>query len=415
MQFLSKLARSRARISAFSAVSAAALLSFAPANAEEADGATGVLEEIVVTASRRGTSDILTTPLSITALDGEDVEKYAIRDLNDIAVSVPGLSSGTVSAFKSAQFAMRGVSETTIILYKESPVGVTLDDFVVPHIQTSNLEMFDIERVEVLRGPQGTLFGKNTTGGVINVRTKRPVLGENSVDVRAQLGEFGTRKGNIALNLAAGENLAFRFAGMQLDSDGYYENNATFGPLGAVAPVDPAYSGLSGRGDGSDLGGDEAIGNLKSGLIDRPSTVRSTLRPTPFRRANPAAVVDNGGALPAAAEKKACDRECCEKGSRRFWDGIDRRPARAGRSQPVNLLGSKEVASAAHTVPVGDLDAVHPFGAAAVLAVPKRDAGDVLRGWERQRVKLLWRCHVGVRMPPVGATGGSDDVIDATV
>lgn len=217
------------------------------------------LEEVVVTASRRGASDILTTPLSITALDGEEVEKFAVRDLNDIAKSVPGLSAGTVSAFKSAQFAMRGVSETTIILYKESPVGVTLDDFVVPHIQTANLEIFDIEAVEVLRGPQGTLFGKNTTGGVINVRTKRPVLEENSLDVRAQFGEFGTRKGNLALNLSAGETLAFRFAGMQLESDGFYENNAAYGPLGGVAPVDPAFAGLSGRGDGRDLGGDDVF------------------------------------------------------------------------------------------------------------------------------------------------------------
>lgn len=217
------------------------------------------LEEVIVFATRRGNSDILTTPVSMTALDGEDVEKFAVRDLNDIAKSVPGLSAGTVSAFKSAQFAMRGVSETTIILYKESPVGVTLDDFVVPHIQTANLEVFDIESVEVLRGPQGTLFGKNTTGGVINVRTKRPVLGENSLDIRAQAGDFGTRKGNLAINLSAGETLAFRFAGMQLESDGYYENNASYGPLGAVAPVDPAFAGLSGQGDGSDLGGDDVF------------------------------------------------------------------------------------------------------------------------------------------------------------
>lgn len=231
----------------------------ASAIAEESASSATVLEEVVVTASRRGSSDILTTPLSITALDGEEIEKFAIRDLNDIAKSVPGLSSGTVSAFKSAQFAMRGVSETTIILYKESPVGVTLDDFVVPHIQTANLELFDIEAVEVLRGPQGTLFGKNTTGGVINVRTKRPVIGENSVDVRAQAGDFGTLKGNLALNLSAGDTLAFRFAGTYLESDGFYENNATYGPLGGVAPVDPAYTGLSGRGDGRDLGGDDVF------------------------------------------------------------------------------------------------------------------------------------------------------------
>ena len=195
--------------------------------AQESSGGGPVLEEVMVTATRRGEADILSTPVSMTALDGDDVLKYAIRDLNDIAVSVPGLSSGTVSAFKSAQFAMRGVSETSIILYKESPVGVTLDEFVVPHIQTSNLEMFDIESVEVLRGPQGTLFGKNTTGGVINVRTKRPELEENSLDLRLQLGDFGTRKANAALNVAMGENLAFRFSGMLLKSDGFYENTAS--------------------------------------------------------------------------------------------------------------------------------------------------------------------------------------------
>ncbi len=232
---------------------------FAQDATDDAGESAGILEEVLVTATRRGDANIMTTPLSITALSGDEVEKYALRDLNDVAVSVPGLSSGTVSAFKSAQFAMRGVSETTIILYKESPVGVTLDEFVVPHIQTSNLEVFDIETIEVLRGPQGTLFGKNTTGGVINVRTKRPVLEENSVDMKVQLGDFGTRKGNMALNFAAGETFAFRFAGTYLKSDGYYKNNATFGPLGTPVPVDPTWAGLSGAGDGRDLGGDDVF------------------------------------------------------------------------------------------------------------------------------------------------------------
>ncbi len=225
------------------------------------DEMDAVLEEVMVTASRRGDEDIMTTPISITALDGETVQNFAIRDLNDIAVSVPGLSSGTVSAFKSAQFAMRGVSETTIILYKESPVGVTLDEFVVPHIQTSNLEMFDIESVEVLRGPQGTLFGKNTTAGVINVRTKRPVLEENSIDARLQLGDFGTTKFMSALNFSAGETLAFRFAGMWLESDGYYRNTAAYGPIGeGVIPFNTVeYAGQAGAGDGRRLGGDDVF------------------------------------------------------------------------------------------------------------------------------------------------------------
>ncbi len=223
--------------------------------------AAGVLEEVTVTATRRGEADIMTTPVSMTKLVGDEVEKFALRDLNDIAVSVPGLSSGSVSAFKSAQFAMRGVTETTIILYKESPVGVTLDEFVVPHIQTSNLEVFDIESIEVLRGPQGTLFGKNTTGGVINVRTKRPVLEENSAQVQLQYGSFSTKKANVAFNFAAGETVAFRFAGMYLKSDGYYKNNAPYGPIGqTVLPFNTEkWLGATGVGDGSDIGGDDVF------------------------------------------------------------------------------------------------------------------------------------------------------------
>ncbi len=218
-----------------------------------------VLEEILVTATRRGETDIMNTPLAITALSSGDVEKLEMRDLNDIAVAVPGLSAGSISAFRSASFAMRGVSETTIIVYKEAPVGVTLDDFVMPHIQTSNLEMFDIEAVEVLRGPQGTLFGKNTTGGTINVRTKRPDLEQGNVDVRLSYGEFDTKKATVALNFPATDTLAFRFAGMYLESDGYYNNGASYGPLGGVAPVDPAFTGQTGTGDGRDLGGDDVF------------------------------------------------------------------------------------------------------------------------------------------------------------
>jgi iron complex outermembrane receptor protein len=230
-------------------------------NLPETDPDSTVLEEVTVTATRRGETDIMTTPVSMTKLSGKEVEKYALRDLNDIAVSVPGLSAGTVSAFKSAQFAMRGVSETTIILYKESPVGVTLDEFVVPHIQTSNLEVFDIESIEVLRGPQGTLFGKNTTGGVIVVQTKRPVLEENSAEVQLQYGSFDTKKANMALNFAIGDTVALRFAGMYLNSDGYYKNNASYGPIGeTIAPFNTVkHLGATGAGDGSSIGGDDVF------------------------------------------------------------------------------------------------------------------------------------------------------------
>ncbi len=220
------------------------------------DSEEAVLDEIMVTASRRSSQDIMTTPASITAITEKAVERYAPHDLNDIGSMVPGLSSALGSGgFKQASFAMRGVAESTIIIYKESPVGVTLDDFVMPSIQSSNLEMFDIEAIEVLRGPQGTLFGKNTTAGVINVRTKRPDMNETSVDVRLSYGSFDTKKATVAINIPLIDDvLAFRAAGMYMKSDGYYKNGATYGPLFAGLP---GVGGTSVAGDGRSLGGDD--------------------------------------------------------------------------------------------------------------------------------------------------------------
>jgi len=244
-----------------------------PVTSQAQEDSGAVLEEIMVTATRRGESDIMTTPLAITALTGEEIELFPVRDLNDVAVLVPGLSSGSVSGFNSSQFSMRGTTETTIILYKESPVGVTLDEFVVPVLQTSNLEMFDIESIEVLRGPQGTLFGKNTTGGVINVRTKQPVLGEKSGEARVEFGDFGTQKANLALNFG-NDTVAFRFAGMYLKSDGYYKNGAVYGPIA----MNSEHDGESGAGDGRDLGGNDVFSSRAKLLWSPNEDVNLTLQ-----------------------------------------------------------------------------------------------------------------------------------------
>ena len=91
-----------------------------------------------------------------------------------MALLTPNFSAAQITGFNAAGFAMRGASQTDILVYWEPPVGVIVDDFVVPHMQTQLLDPYDIEMVEVMRGPQGTLFGKNTTAGVVNVRTKRP-------------------------------------------------------------------------------------------------------------------------------------------------------------------------------------------------------------------------------------------------
>jgi iron complex outermembrane receptor protein len=234
------------------------------------------LEEILVTATRRAEgTPIQTTPVAVTAITADDIDRMVPRDLLAVAVESPNVVAGKQPGFNSANWAIRGVGQASIILYFESQVGTTVDDFVIPHIQTANLEMLDIDSVEILRGPQGTLFGKNTTGGVINVRTNRPELGQGSLDVRGRVAEFGRTDTQAVLNIPLGEQAAFRAAAMYLKSDGYFKNGAAYGPVvtlcatgtglpcGAV-PDDgvtniPGITGTSGQGDGSDIGGDDVF------------------------------------------------------------------------------------------------------------------------------------------------------------
>jgi iron complex outermembrane recepter protein len=226
--------------------------------------AEAVLEEVLVTATRRGDVALRTTPVAVTALTGREVDNLAPRDLGDIAVMVPNFSAGQPAGFNAASFAMRGVGQTAIIVYADSHVGVTVDDFVVPHVQTQLLEMFDIEQIEVLRGPQGTLFGKNTTGGVVNVRTRKPELDTWNVDARGKIGSYGRHEGRLALNVPVGDQLALRLAGVYLNSDGYFRNGKTYGPVVAFTPNHPNL-GDTGGGDGSRVGGDDSFsGRLKA-------------------------------------------------------------------------------------------------------------------------------------------------------
>ncbi|MBC6402705.1 MAG: TonB-dependent receptor [Hyphomonadaceae bacterium] len=222
-------------------------------------------DEIVVTATRRGdATNLLKTPVAVSAFNAEAVEAFAPRDLQDIAVMTPGLSPGNAAGFRSANFAMRGVAETSIIVYKENPVGVIIDDFVVVDAQTQDLELFDIEQIEVLRGPQGTLFGKNTTAGAVTVRTKRPRLDEADLEAQASYGSFGTAEAKVALNLPiAADTFGIRAAGMYRTSDGYYRNGYRFGPIPGF--INASIAGLSGTGPGERIGGDDVFsGRLKA-------------------------------------------------------------------------------------------------------------------------------------------------------
>lgn len=233
------------------------------------------LEEVTVSATRGATdTNLQRTPISVSAVTATDIDRLVAKDISGLASAVPGFSAARITAFNAASFAMRGVGITDIIVYQDSPVGVQVDDFVMPSVQTQLLDTFDIQSAEVLRGPQGTLFGKNTTGGAVNIRTKRPDMAEFGAQLRAGYGSFNSQRYQAALDIPLVKDVfAIRVVGSYAKSDGYYRLGATYGPIntinafgGTFQPFNiPGITGQRGSGTGKRTGGDDIInGRIKA-------------------------------------------------------------------------------------------------------------------------------------------------------
>ncbi len=260
------------RTATYSVASCLAVLLAVPVYAQEAEASKttdSALGEIVVTATRRD-SNLQTTPIAVTAVDTKLISQTNPRDIGDLAIFVPNFSAATITGFNAASFSIRGGGQNNIIVYFEPPVAVLVDDFVVPSVQTQLLDTFDVAQVEVLRGPQGTLFGKNTSSGAVTVRTKRPELGRIGVEGRVGYGSFGTVQIKGAANIPiVSDKLALRLVLGYDTSDGYYKNGACYGPVVAFQPS--KFAGRSGCGDGSSLGG-TSVWNGRAKLLWQPSS-----------------------------------------------------------------------------------------------------------------------------------------------
>ena len=270
---ISKLSRHTpiARFVAAALASAAGLSVGTPAFAQEQGGG---LEEVLVTATRRASeTDLQSTPVSVTAVTNTDIDRMVAHDISGVASAVPGFSAARVTAFNAASFAMRGVGITDIIVYQDSPVGVTVDDFVMPSVQTQLLDTYDIQSVEILRGPQGTLFGKNTTGGAVNIQTKRPNMNDWAGDVRLGYGSFDEKRAQGSVDIPIiSDVLAVRVAAAYVKSDGYYKLGADYGPINTFSAFTdghpftlPGVTGQVGHGTGEDAGGEDVVnGRIKA-------------------------------------------------------------------------------------------------------------------------------------------------------
>jgi len=187
------------------------------------------LEEIVVTAQKRAQS-LQDVPISMTAIDGTRMEDAGIRDFQDLSGFVPNLTI-TENAVNTI-ISMRGISVGANQSFEQS-VGVYVDGIHFGKSRQLRTGLFDLQQVEVLRGPQGILFGKNTLAGAINVTTAEPTIGEGtSGKVAVSLESDDGEMFEAHINHSPSDNLAFRFAARDRSDGGYMDN-----PYGNGAPT----------------------------------------------------------------------------------------------------------------------------------------------------------------------------------
>ncbi len=179
-----------------------------------------VLEEVVVTAERRETA-LQDTPISIVALSSETLERKGVEDVADVALFTPNLAITGSRGFGNNQptFSIRGISGGGGAT-SERGVALYIDGIYVPRTSGSVFKVFDIERIEVLRGPQGTLFGRNSTGGAIRIVTKQPGKEFESY-LRATLGNFERRDISGMVNIPVNDRFSLRAQAAYLHEDGY--------------------------------------------------------------------------------------------------------------------------------------------------------------------------------------------------
>ena len=193
----------------------------------QSDTASAATDDVIIVSARRRDESLLDVPIAVTAVSGEQLELQGAQDITYLTQSVPNLtlkvSRGTNSTLTAF---IRGVGQQDPVAGFESGVGIYVDDVYLNRPQGAVLDIYDVERIEVLRGPQGTLYGRNTVGGAVKYVTKR--LGDEPLlKLRASGGTYGqfdivgTAEMPVSENFAVGGSVAY------LSRNGFGENLTT--------------------------------------------------------------------------------------------------------------------------------------------------------------------------------------------
>src|ERR1019366_8092368 len=189
-----------------------------------ADSNNNGLEEIVITAERRS-ENLQSVPIAVTVLKGGDLDGKAVASIADLQYSTPSVSIGDAGLTNAVN--IRGVGLASGSPAVANGVATYVDGLFQPQIVSTN-QFYDIADIEVLRGPQGTLVGSNSTGGAIFINSQNPRIGEPDGYVRVGTGNYGTADAQGGVNLPVNDVLAFRAAGKYGSRDSFY---TSIGPL----------------------------------------------------------------------------------------------------------------------------------------------------------------------------------------
>ncbi|MFN3856879.1 MAG: TonB-dependent receptor [Caulobacter sp.] len=227
------------------AVTAAATSSFAQ-SAEPAPAAAPVVEEIIITAQKREQS-LQDVPISVTAVGGAAIQSAGVKDIKDLTVLVPSLNSVSTSSEATTNVRVRGIGTAGDNPGLESSVGVVIDGVYRPRNGVGFGDLGEVERIEVLNGPQGTLFGKNTSAGVINIITASPTF-EPSLKLEGTVGNYGEIGGSVGINgPIIDDKLAGRFFIVARKRDGWIDVETAGGPRRRDDSADRNYLSMRGQ------------------------------------------------------------------------------------------------------------------------------------------------------------------------
>lgn len=181
------------------------------------------LEEVIVTTERRE-ANVQDVPTAVSAFDPVELERRQAFNVLDVVSNVPNLMvSNNPGQAASTTIFLRGIGSTESIVTLDTAIGFYLDDIYFARQGVNNLSLFDVERIEVLRGPQGTLYGRNTSGGAVRVITKRPV-NEFEGNAEATYGEYDRWSLKGSVNIPFSDTFQGRFSALKEEGDGITRN-----------------------------------------------------------------------------------------------------------------------------------------------------------------------------------------------